>query len=48
MDGLTLPFEDPEGQRLVLVDDGGRGEAHPCGEKSAPAEHQIWASVRSC
>ncbi len=26
---LTLPFEDPEGQRLQLVDDGGAGEAHP-------------------
>src|SRR3954467_8891010 len=24
---LTLPFEDGEGQRLVLVDDGGKGEA---------------------
>lgn len=23
---LTLPFEDPEGQRLALVDDGGKGE----------------------
>src|SRR5687768_9078765 len=26
---LTLDFEDPEGQRLSLVDDGGAGEAHP-------------------
>ena len=26
---LTLPFEDGEGQRLVLVDDGGAGPASP-------------------
>src|SRR5215213_8592147 len=26
---LTLAFEDPEGQRLALIDDGGAGEAHP-------------------
>ena len=26
---LTLPFEDGEGQRLVLVDDGGKGAASP-------------------
>ena len=26
---LTLPFEDGEGQRLVLVDDGGAGKAAP-------------------
>src|SRR5678815_1532205 len=26
---LTLDFEDPEGQRLSLVDDSGAGEAHP-------------------
>jgi glyoxalase family protein len=38
---LTLPFEDPEGQRLVLVDDGGRGEAHPWEKSPVPAEHQI-------
>src|SRR5258708_23610424 len=31
---LTLPFEDREGQRLVLVDDGGAGSASPW-EKSA-------------
>src|SRR5436853_351212 len=28
-DHLTLPFEDREGQRLVLVDDGGAGPASP-------------------
>ena len=26
---LTLEFEDAEGQRLALIDDGGQGEAHP-------------------
>ena len=26
---LTLDFEDGEGQRLALIDDGGAGEAHP-------------------
>src|SRR5664280_3161633 len=25
----TVAFEDPEGQRLALVDDGGRGPSHP-------------------
>ncbi|MET0676670.1 MAG: ring-cleaving dioxygenase, partial [Bradyrhizobium sp.] len=38
---LTLPFEDGEGQRLVLVDDGGRGEANPWERSPVPAEHQI-------
>jgi glyoxalase family protein len=38
---LTLDFEDPEGQRLSLVDDGGAGEAHPWAKSSVPAEHQI-------
>jgi glyoxalase family protein len=38
---LTLPFEDGEGQRLVLVDDGGKGEASPWQKSSVPAEHQI-------
>jgi len=38
---LTLDFEDPEGQRLSLVDDGGRGEAHPWERSPVPAEHQI-------
>src|SRR5215510_15102078 len=26
---LTLDFEDPEGQRLSLIDDGGIGDSHP-------------------
>lgn len=38
---LTLDFEDAEGQRLALVDDGGRGEAHPWAESPVPAEHQV-------
>jgi glyoxalase family protein len=37
----VLDFEDPEGQRLSLVDDGGAGEAHPWGKSPVPAEHQI-------
>src|ERR1700688_3141737 len=38
---LTLPFEDGEGQRLVLVDDGGAGSAFPWEKSVVPAEHQI-------
>lgn len=38
---LTLDFEDPEGQRLALVDDKGVGEAHPWDRSPVPAEHQI-------
>jgi glyoxalase family protein len=38
---LTLPFEDAEGQRLVLGDDGGIGAASPWEHSSVPAEHQI-------
>ncbi|MEA2894612.1 MAG: glyoxalase family protein [Bradyrhizobium sp.] len=38
---LTLPFEDGEGQRLVLVDDGGKGPASPWEKSTVPAEHQI-------
>ena len=38
---LTLPFEDGEGQRLVLVDDGGLGEASPWENSAVPSEHQI-------
>lgn len=37
----TLDFEDPEGQRLALVDDGGAGEAHPWERSPVPAQHQI-------
>jgi len=38
---LTLPFEDGEGQRLVLIDDGGKGPASPWERSPVPAEHQI-------
>jgi len=38
---LTLPFEDGEGQRLVLVDDGGAGPSSPWERSPVPAEHQI-------
>jgi glyoxalase family protein len=38
---LTLPFEDQEGQRLVLVDDGGAGPASPWEKSAVPEEHQI-------
>lgn len=36
-----LTFEDGEGQRLALVDDGGAGAAHPWGGSPVPAERQI-------
>jgi glyoxalase family protein len=38
---LTLPFEDAEGQRLVLVDDGGNGPSSPWEKSPVPVEHQI-------
>jgi glyoxalase family protein len=39
---LTLDFEDPEGQRLALIDDGGQGDAPVPWEKSPiPAEYQV-------
>ncbi len=38
---LTLPLEDGEGQRLVLVDDGGAGPSSPWERSAVPAEHQI-------
>jgi len=37
----TLDFEDFEGQRLSLIDDGGVGEAHPWARSAVPAERQI-------
>jgi glyoxalase family protein len=38
----TLCFEDPEGQRLALVDDGGAGDPPvPWGASPVAAEHQI-------
>ncbi|MDP9139072.1 MAG: ring-cleaving dioxygenase [Pseudomonadota bacterium] len=38
---LRLDFEDPEGQRLCLIDDGGAGPSHPWARSSVPAEHQL-------
>src|SRR5207237_4616625 len=39
---LTLDLEDPEGQRLSLVDDGGRGDKPTAWEQSpVPTAHQI-------
>jgi glyoxalase family protein len=38
---LTLDLEDPEGQRLALVDDGGAGEAFPWERSPVPAPFQI-------
>ncbi|SEE18032.1 glyoxalase family protein [Rhizobiales bacterium GAS191] len=38
---LTLAFEDAEGQRLALIDDGAQGDAHPWERSAVPAEHQI-------
>jgi glyoxalase family protein len=40
-DRLTLHFEDPEGQRLALVDDGGLGEAFPWERSPVPAAYQV-------
>ncbi|MGH7119674.1 MAG: ring-cleaving dioxygenase [Acetobacteraceae bacterium] len=37
----SLAFEDPEGQRLLLVDDGGAGEAHAWEKSGVPPEHQV-------
>jgi len=38
---LQLDFEDPEGQRFALVDDGGAGSAHPWERSPVPPERQI-------
>jgi glyoxalase family protein len=38
---LTLDFEDLEGQRLALVDDGGKSELHPWARSPVPEEHQL-------
>src|SRR5688572_29309819 len=37
----TLDFEDPEGQRLSLVADGGRLTPHPWERSPVLAEHQL-------
>ncbi len=42
LDGrASFDVEDPEGQRLRFVDDGGAGEAHAWSGSPVPAEHQI-------
>ncbi|HEU01714.1 MAG TPA: ring-cleaving dioxygenase, partial [Aurantimonas coralicida] len=42
LDGrASLDFEDPEGQRLRLVDDGGKGDSSPWDGSSVPETHQI-------
>jgi len=38
---VTLDFEDPEGQRLSLVDDGAKGAAFPWDKSPVPAAHQV-------
>jgi glyoxalase family protein len=38
---LTLDFEDAEGQRLSLVDDGGAGATHPWEKSPVPPAHQV-------
>jgi len=38
---LTLPFDDPEGQRLALIDDGGKGSASPWSRSPVPQDKQI-------
>jgi glyoxalase family protein len=40
-DRLTLTFEDPEGQRFALIDDGGIGAAFPWAKSPVPAAMQI-------
>ncbi len=37
----SLDFEDGEGQRFRLIDDGGAGPSHPWDKSPVPAEHQI-------
>jgi glyoxalase family protein len=38
---LTLEFEDAEGQRLALIDDGGIGSSQSWDASPVPAEHQV-------
>lgn len=37
----SLDFEDGEGQRFRLIDDGGLSPSHPWDKSPVPAEHQI-------
>ncbi|WP_448951049.1 ring-cleaving dioxygenase [Labrys neptuniae] len=42
LDGrASLDFEDHEGQRFRLVDDGGQGTPHPWSGSPVPSDHQI-------
>ena len=43
---LMLDLEDPEGQRLTLVDDGGAGESFPWDRSPVPAAQPAAASPR--
>ena len=45
---LTLPFEDGEGQRLVLVDDGGVGSSSRGSAARCPRNIRSAVSARSC
>jgi glyoxalase family protein len=38
---MTLDFMDPEGLRLALIDDGGKGEAHPWDKGPVRTDRQI-------
>ena len=38
---LTLDFEDPEGQRLSLIEDGGIGETFPWEKSPVPIKYQV-------
>ena len=38
---LTLDFEDAEGQRIALIDDGGKGAAFPWSASPVPTSHQV-------
>ena len=38
---LTLDFEDPEGQRLSLVNDDGVSDSYPWARSTVPLEHQV-------
>jgi glyoxalase family protein len=38
---LTLDFEDPEGQRLALIDDAGKGASHPWAKSPVATDKQI-------
>lgn len=38
---MTLDFMDPEGLRLALIDDGGKGEAHPWDKSPVRTDRQI-------